>query len=147
MTAVFVDTSVLLYAVDASEPEKRPVANDWLQRLWDGRAGRLSVQVLHEFYVNATRLKVGLEPAEARAAIEALAAWNPLSNDPALINSAWDIEDRFGFSFWDSLIVAAAPRAGCTHVLTEDLQDGQVIDGLTVVDPFLHSPDSLLPPA
>ena len=144
MIAVFVDTNVVLYAVDASESEKRPVASSWVESLWRTRAGHVSVQVLHEFYVNATRLEEGLEPTEARAAVDALASWNPLQNDPSLFTSAWDIEDRFGFSFWDALIVAAAQLAGCNYLLTEDLQDGQVIDRLTVVNPFLHAPESIL---
>ena len=144
MIAVFVDTNVPLYTVDASEAEKKPVARAWIQSLWHVRAGRISVQVLHEFYVNATRLDVGLEPAEARAAVAALVSWNPLPSDPSLFTRAWDIEDRFGFSFWDSLIVAAAHRTGCSYLLTEDLQDGQVIDGITVIDPFHHAPESIL---
>jgi predicted nucleic acid-binding protein len=146
VNAVFVDTNVFLYSVDSSEPEKQPIARSWLRALWRARAGRLSVQILQEFYVNATRLDPGLDPVEARAAVEALASWNPLTIDPSLLGAAWDIEDRFGFSFWDSLIVAAAQRTGCTHLLTEDLQDGQVVDGLMIVDPFLHAPDSVLPP-
>ena len=144
MSAVFVDTNVILYAVDSSEPEKQPVARAWLRTLWQARTGRLSIQILQEFYVNATRLDRGLEPADARAVVDSLASWNPLPIDPSLLVAAWDIEDRFGFSFWDSLIVAAAQRTGCIHLLTEDLQDGQVIDGLTIVDPFRHAPESLL---
>jgi predicted nucleic acid-binding protein len=145
VSAVFVDTNVILYSVDSSEPEKQPVARSWLRALWQARAGRLSVQILQEFYANVTRLKSGLDQIEARAAVETLGSWNPLTIDPSLLNAAWDIEDRFGFAFWDSLIVAAAHRTGCTHLLTEDLQDGQIVDGLTIVDPFLHSPDSVLP--
>lgn len=144
MSVAFVDTNVFLYALDASEPDKQPVADAWLRRLWERRAGRVSVQVLQELYVNATGLEPGLDTADARVQVEALAVWHPIANDVSLLRSAWRIEDRFGFSFWDSLIAAAARRAGCDVLLTEDLQDGQVIDGLTVVDPFRHSPESVL---
>jgi len=147
VNTVFVDTNVLVYARDASDVAKQEMAREWMARLWDSRAGRVSTQVLQEFYVNATRkLESRLGPAPVRADIEALTSWKPLTTDASLLVVAWDIEDRFGFSFWDSLIVAAAQRAGCTHLLTEDLQDGQVVDGLTIVDPFLHAPDSVLPP-
>lgn len=144
MSVVFVDTNVFLYALDDSEPEKQPVADAWIRRLWERRSGRVSVQVLQEFYVNVTRLDPGLDPAEARIEIGALDAWHPIGNDASLLRSAWKIEDRFGFSFWDSLVVAAAQRAACDVLLTEDLQDGRVLDGLTVVDPFAHTPDSIL---
>jgi len=144
VSTVFVDTNVLLYALDESEPDKQPLADAWIRRLWERRAGRISVQVLQDFYVNAIGLDPGLAPTEARVEVEAFAAWNPITNDSSLLRSAWEIEDRAGFSFWDSLIVAAAQRAGCDVLLTEDLQDGQVVDGLTVVDPFRHAPESIL---
>ena len=142
---VFVDTNVLVYAWDASQPEKQPIAEEWVSALWESRSGRLSTQVLKEFYISVTgKLDPGLERAEARAQVDALGAWNPLPSDHSLLTASWDIEDRFGFSFWDSLIVAAAQRAGCSHLLTEDLQDSQDLDGTIVVDPFRHPPESIL---
>jgi len=145
MNTMFVDTNVLVYARDARDEAKQQAAREWMRLLWRSRAGRVSTQVLQEFYVTATRkLDSQLGPAVARADVETLTGWNPLSIDPSLFQAAWDIEDRFGFSFWDSLVVAAALRTGCTYLLTEDLQDGQVLDGLTVVDPFSHAPDSFL---
>lgn len=59
---------------------------------------------------------------------------------PPLIEDAWRIEDRFQLSWWDSLIVAAAQRAGCQYLLSEDFQPGQAFDGVTVVNPFEHAP-------
>lgn len=145
MTGVFVDSNVLVYVRDASEPEKQKAAAEWMRALWEARTGRLSTQVLSEFYVTVTgKLDPGLERAEARADVRSLAAWHPLATDRSLIASAWEIEDRFGLSFWDALIVAAARRARCTHLLTEDLQDGQDLDGTLVIDPFRHRPDSVL---
>ena len=142
---VFVDTNVLVYARDGSEPEKQSAAAEWMDSLWEAREGRLSAQVLHEYYVTVTRkLEPGLDPASARTDVRALAAWRPLRLDGALIESAWEAEDRFGFAFWDALIVAAARRLGCGHLLSEDLQDGQDLDGVVVVDPFRHEPGSVL---
>ena len=62
---------------------------------------------------------------------------------PALIEAGWAIEEEFGFSFWDSLIVAAARAIGCGTLLSEDMQDGQEIGGLRIVDPFQHEPSKL----
>lgn len=142
---VFVDTNVLVYARDASEPEKQPVASSWLEALWESREGRLSTQVLQEYYVAVTRkLAPGLDRDQARTDVRALESWRPLDLDAPLLESAWEAEDRFGFAFWDTLIVAAARRLGCAHLLTEDLQDGQDLDGLVVIDPFRHEPGEIL---
>ncbi|GMV05481.1 MAG: hypothetical protein AMXMBFR53_17590 [Gemmatimonadota bacterium] len=76
--------------------------------------------------------------------VAALHAWSPFPTGLALTERAWALEDRFGFSWWDAQIVAAALLSGCGHLLTEDLQDGQTVEGLTVVTPFRHEPASLL---
>lgn len=141
----FVDTNLLVYARDASEPEKQPLATAWLEALWESREGRLSVQVLEEYYVTVTRkLSPGLEPERARDDVRDLSLWQPLPLDDSLLRAAWSVEDRFEFSFWDAMILAAARRADCTYLLTEDLQDGQDVAGVRVVDPFSHSPDMIL---
>ncbi len=67
-------------------------------------------------------------------------AWRPFQPGSALVEEAWDIEDRYGLSFWDALVVAAARKTGCEKLLTEDLQGGQDFGGTTVVNPFLHRP-------
>lgn len=134
---VFVDTNVLVYARDASEPEKQARAREWMQHLWEKGSGRLSLQVLEEFYVTTTRkLKPGLKREDARADVLDLLAWRPVLVDGDVVEAAWSIEDRFRLSFWDALVVAAAHRAGCGHLLTEDLQNGADFDGVRVVDPF-----------
>ncbi len=134
---VFVDTNVLVYARDASDPHKHAQAHAWMQHLWETDAGRLSVQVLEEYYVTVTRkLKPGLSREEARADIADLTAWHPLPIAEGVLGSAWSIEDRFRLSFWDALVVAAALDTGCAFLLTEDLRDGMDLDGVKVVDPF-----------
>ena len=134
---VFVDTNVLVYARDASDPEKQATAAAWMEHLWTSATGRLSVQVLQEYYVAVTRkLEPGLPVDEAREDVRDLVAWRPVRIDEAVLDSAWRIEDRFGLSFWDSLIVAAAQSAGCETLLTEDLRHDLEIDGLRIADPF-----------
>jgi predicted nucleic acid-binding protein len=137
---VFVDSNVLIYWVDGDDPEKQQRAALWLQDLWNHRSGRISFQVLQEFFFAAIRRKPDMaEPI--RAEVHSLLAWNPIRPDAALLEYAWKIQDRYRLSFWDSMIVAAAKAARCRWLLTEDLQDGQDLEGLTVVNPFLRTPE------
>jgi predicted nucleic acid-binding protein len=134
---VFVDTNVLVYLRDTTDPEKQARAAEWMAHLWDSGTGRLSVQVLQEYYVTVTaKLDPGLPVEEARDDLVALRAWGPLIPDLDLLEEAWSDQDRFGFSFRDALVVASARRLECTTLLTEDLQDGQELGGLTVRSPF-----------
>lgn len=134
---VFVDTNVLVYRHDSSDPAKQGRADDWYAYLWRSRSGRLSVQVLQELYATLTRkLKPGTEPPRARRIVRALSAWEPLGIDLATIERAWILEQRNSLSWWDALIVAAAQTTGCRILLTEDLQDGQAFGEVRVVDPF-----------
>lgn len=134
---VFVDTNILLYSRDASEPEKQALASARLDELWEAHTGRLSVQVLNEFFVNATRkLDPGLSPEEAWDDIEALSAWEPLPLDMAILARAFSVHQRYGLSWWDSLIVAAAEASGCSRILSEDLSDGASYFGIIVENPF-----------
>lgn len=144
MTApVFVDSNIFLYAVDDGDPRKQRVARDWRAELWKSRLGRVSFQVLNEFYVNAVRLKPAARD-EARAEVRDLLAWNPVIVDATVIERGWKLQDRYQLSFWDSLIVAAARTAFCGFLLTEDLKDGLKLDGMEVVNPFLRGLGSVL---
>ncbi len=138
---VFVDANVLVYSRDASEPEKQPLAVEWLAFVWRTRTGRLSFQVLHEYYVTVTgKLKPGLDPEAARQDVRNLLQWAPVRLDAAALEGAWAIQSRYRLSFWDSLIASTAQIAGCDVLLTEDLQDGLLVDRLRVVNPFEHRP-------
>ena len=141
---VFVDTNVLVYAEDRAAGVKQAAAFAWLRELWLRRCGRLSTQVLHEFYVCATR-KLGkpMPPGDARAEVRRYQLWHPWPNDHATVEAAWAVESRYKFSYWDALIVAAAQAQGCRYLLSEDLQHEQEIDGVTVIDPFRTGPELL----
>lgn len=143
--AVFVDANVLVYARDSSEPEKQPRAKEWMDALWRRRSGRLSIQVLNEFYVTVTqKLSPGLSAEEARLDVRDLVSWRPLSLDSSLLEAAWLLQDRHAVSFWDSLVVAAANRLSCEHLLSEDLQDGYRFGPTIVVNPFRNAPSDVL---
>ena len=135
--AVFVDTNVLVYARDASEPLKQPAAAHWIERLWIEQRGRTGIQVLNEYYVTVTRkLDPGLAPDDAWADVRALLAWEPQPVDRDLLLRARDVEHRYALNWWDAMIVAAAQLQNCALLLTEDLQDGLRCDGVTVCNPF-----------
>jgi predicted nucleic acid-binding protein len=120
---VFVDTNVLVYARDASETAKQKLAASWMEQLWRTGRGRLSFQVLEEFYVTVTqKLRPGLNPESARSDVRSLLAWQPIALDAQLMDGAWSLQDRYATSWWDALIVSAAQRSGCRYLLTEDLQ-------------------------
>ena len=139
----FVDTNILLYARDGSEAVKQPLAAQLMNDLWESRTGRLSFQVLQEYYNNATRkLKPGLPETVAREDIRALLAWKPMQVDAVLLDMAWTLTDRFGFSWWDAQIVAAAKRLACARLLSEDMQHGLNVDGMLIVNPFLGGESS-----
>lgn len=134
---IFVDTNVLLYARDASEPAKQPLAAAWMASLWRERSGRTSVQVLSEYYVNATRkLRPGLAADVAWDDVRALMRWQPQVLDGPVLEAGREIERRHRLSWWDALVVAAAHRQGCVLLLSEDLQDGMKFGALTVRSPF-----------
>jgi predicted nucleic acid-binding protein len=139
----FVDTNVLVYARDTSEGAKQEIAWRWLEHLWRSRTGRLSYQVLDEYYVVVTeKLKPGLDREVARADVRNLMLWSPLPTSCTTIETAWTIQDRHGLSWWDSLIVAAAQTASCTWLLSEDFAHGRVFEGVCVVNPFEVAPPS-----
>ena len=141
MTApVFVDTNVLVYAYDAGEPLKQPVACHWLERLWREQAGRTSIQVLSEYYVTLTRkIKPALDPTEAWDHVRDLLTWNPQPVDAALLARGREVEARYRLSWWDSLIVAAAQLQDCAILLSEDMQDRAIYGSVTVRNPFVAS--------
>ena len=135
----FVDSNVLLYYVDPVEARKRARAMEWLNQLWMSGRGRLSWQVLHEFYWNAVR-KMRLEPARAREIVEDLSHWRPVQASLGLVQQAWQWMDAAQLSYWDALVVAAAERAGAQYLLSEDFQPDRRYQDVRVLNPFEHSP-------
>ncbi len=132
----FIDTNVLVYAFDSSEPTKQQMALRALAK--SGDRSVLSTQVLSEFYVVATRtLADPLTPRIAADVIDQLSRLPVVDTDTALVRSAIDISVRSQISYWDGLIVAAASASGCDRILTEDLSSGATINGVDIVNPFV----------
>lgn len=131
----FVDTNLLLYAAssDSSESRERVAA----RRVIQGDDWGTSVQVLQEFYVNATgKLRKKIQPRSADLFIRLLLTRPIVTTTPDLFTRAVDISRRYRISYWDSAIVAAAAQLGCGTLYTQDLNPGQTYEGVTAVDPF-----------
>jgi predicted nucleic acid-binding protein len=145
MTAsCFVDSNVLVYARDLTDHNKQERATLWIEALGTAGAGRLSYQVLVEAYSALTRPhRLHMDRAAARTYIANFRHWRPIVINAAAVDFAWQTQDRFGFNWWDCLIVAAARLAECGYLLTEDLQHGQDLDGIIVVNPFEIAPDGV----
>jgi predicted nucleic acid-binding protein len=139
---VFVDTNVLLAADDAHDAARQTRAREWLQALWQRRAGRVSTQVLNAYYVSATR-HFGMPQGDARAKLRRYQLWQPWQIDHQTVETAWGVEARFGLLYWDALIVAAAAQSGASHVLSLELQHGQQIDGVSILSPLQATPAEL----
>jgi len=131
----FLDTNVLVYADDLDAGTKREKARGILDEALASGEGVVSTQVLQEFFVISTG-KLGVEPTLARRKVELLAEMDLVRVDLDLILAAIDLSRLHSFSFWDALIVRAAAAAGCGLLLSEDLQHGQVVDGVRIEDPF-----------
>ena len=133
---VFVDTNILLYTIDedpAAASKRQRAQHLLLSERWGW-----SVQVAAEFLVNATSAKRPFRQAAADAAalVETWLAFPTLELTPALFRAVVDLHQRFQLSYWDAAILAAAKAMGCHTVFSEDLNDGQNYDGVTVVNPF-----------
>lgn len=136
----FVDTNILLYAHDVGAGEKRLRAADLLRQIIAAGDGVLSTQVLMEFFVNARRKPaIALESGVAAQVVAAYASWVIVPTSGQSVLLALRIHRDYGISPWDALIVAAAAEAQCDRLYTEDLQHGQVIEGVTVLNPFLET--------
>jgi predicted nucleic acid-binding protein len=133
----FVDTNVLLYAVsrDRAERRKAKLATELLS----GRDLALSVQVLQEFYVQATResRRDALTHEQAASFVTAFGRFPVQATTLELVHAAMAARDRFGLAYWDAAIVEAARLIGCDEVLSEDLSPTQDYGGISVTNPFV----------
>ena len=134
---MFIDTNILIYAFDVSAGKKHQVASHILNDLWNSGLGVLSTQVLQEFYINVVqKIQKPIDQKMAQEIIRDLLKWHVVVNNGDSILDAIDISEKYGYSFWDSLIIEAALTGGVSVLLSEDLQHGQVISGVTISNPF-----------
>ncbi len=133
----FVDTNILVYAHDKDAGRKHEIARKVISELWESRLGLISTQVLQEFYLTLTRkIPAPLDRPTTRRILRNYFSWEVVINDPSLILQASEIEETYQISFWEALIVSAAFSKNATTILTEDLNHGQVIEGIEINNPF-----------
>ena len=131
---VFVDTDILVYTAERGDPERQRRCRELLRRLRSQGRAVISTQVLQEFYV-VTRRKAGIDDRMAMAMFRNLRQLPTVTVTTDLIDQAIACHQSDGIAFWDALIVVAAASADCTALLSEDLNAGQALQGVRVVDP------------
>ena len=131
----FVDTNILIYAFDTTAGEKRRVAVELISRLWLERTGCLSLQVLQEFYVTATR-KLALAPEQAALQVNRLGRWRVHRPSVEDVLGAIELHRGRSISFWNGLIVRSAQAFQCSVLWSEDLSSGQRWGNVEARNPF-----------
>jgi predicted nucleic acid-binding protein len=134
----FVDTNVFVYHLDTTDRRKHKVAEKIVRDALSTGNACISSQVVQEcLNVALRKAEVSLSPQAARSYLDVvLMPLVQVTANESLFHRALDVQSRWRFAFYDSLIVAGAMAAGCRTLLSEDLQHGQVLDSLTVIDPF-----------
>lgn len=138
MSADFIDSNVFIYLFDENNPGKREVAQRLIQDALISGTAYISFQVIQETLNIITRkLKKPATAQQARRFLDSVLVplWHVMPNQ-SLYQRSLDIQTRYHYSFYDALIIAAAAGAGCKRLYSEDLQDGQRIEGLTIENPF-----------
>ena len=133
----FLDTNIVICAYDGSAGKKHEMAQMIVMNLWNSGQGVLSTQVLQEFYVSVTKkIPKPLNVKFAKDIVSDFLKWDVIVNDGEAILGAIDIQLKYNYSFWDSMIIHAAISSGAALLLSEDLSHGQSIGGVTIKNPF-----------
>lgn len=134
---VFLDTNIIIYAYTSSVEKKHSIAMNIIEDLWRSGSGVISTQVVQEFFVSVTtKIQKPLNKVIAREIVHDLLKWDVVLNDGESIVKAIDIHQRYHYSFWDALIIHAAIQGNAAVLLSEDLSDGQIIQGVKIKNPF-----------
>jgi predicted nucleic acid-binding protein len=133
----FVDANILVYAEDLDAGPKHVVARDLITDLWHSGEGVLSIQVLQEFYVTTTRkMSRPLSREDALGIVEQYLLWRVVENNKRLLLAGIRLAASIKISLWDALVLEAALAEGCNRIYTEDLNHGQKVGDLLIVNPF-----------
>lgn len=144
MTArILVDSNVILYTLDTRETDKRRVCVQWLRTLIAKGSITISPQVCNEVRSAGVR-KLKLPVDDVRTIVRNLLPFCTAPLTGAEVERALDLEARYRTAWYDSVMIASAIGAACTHVLTEDGQSAQVIDGVRIVNPFASRPNEIV---
>ena len=131
----FIDTNILVYAEASDEPVKQRTALNLLRQLFETTSGVLSTQVLQE-YCNVAVKKLKLPPAHIRGQLDLYEQFEVVQVTPAIIRMGLDLHQTRNLSFYDAVVLAGAQTAGCSVLLSEDMNAGELIGGVRIVNPF-----------
>lgn len=135
---IFLDSNIIIYAYDKSDPERQKKAQQILKDVFQNENGILSPQVLSEFFVVVTRkIKNPLSSIDAKTIISSLSFLQVEEIDLTSVKRAIETHIQFKISYWDSLIISTAERAVYNIILSEDLNHGQIINGVEINNPFV----------
>ena len=134
-TRSFIDTNILVYAEASDEPAKQRIALDLLKQLFETTSGVLSTQVLQE-YCNVAIKKLKLPAAHIRAQLDLYEQFEVVQVTPAIIRAGLDLHQTRSLSFYDAIVLASAQTAGCSVLLSEGINAGELVGGVRVVNPF-----------
>jgi predicted nucleic acid-binding protein len=135
MLKVFIDTNILIYCIDSHTPKKRDQCRGLLKSLQGKYAGVISTQVMQEFYVAATK-KMGADPLQIKNILHSFEQFEIVTVSSEIVQEAIDCSILQKLSFWDALIIASAESAKCQQIWTEDLNEGQIVRGVRIVNPL-----------
>ena len=141
---VFLDSNVLLYSRDSTLSAKAEAASEWLTECVARDMAHINLQVLNEVTHVMLRKRQDMTAEQVFTSVDELRFLGVTPTSETTIGTARSLRLVTRYSWWDCLLLASAINLGCTHFLSEDLQDGQVIEGLTIVSPFAHSPEQIL---
>ena len=133
---VFLDTNILVYAFDKAYPDKQEIAKTLIAESIETGNGNISTQVLQEFYVVATQ-KLDIQPEMALTAMDSFSMLNVVTITPEIIRAAVKKQTKFILSFWDALILQAAESSLSSILYTEDMNHGQKIESVEIVNTFV----------
>jgi predicted nucleic acid-binding protein len=136
-TRSFIDTNVLIYAEASDEPVKRQAALLLLKQLYESASGVLSTQVLQE-YCNVALKKLKLPAAHIRAQLDLYEQFEIVQVTPALIRAGLDLHQTRSVSFYDAIVLVSAQTAGCSELFSEDLNTGEMVGGVRIINPFVR---------
>ena len=137
MECFFIDTNVLIYALDSRHENKRTIARSIIsQALENPHAHVVSTQILQEYFVTATK-KMGISAEDCSEHIHYFTRMNLVTISVEIIQQAILLHRKHAFSFWDALVIQSAIFSECTHLYSEDLQHNQIIHGIRIINPFL----------
>jgi len=136
ITRSFIDTNVLIYAEASDAPVKQQVALNLLKQLYESAQGVLSTQVLQE-YCNVALKKLKLPAQHVRAQIDLYEQFEIIQVSPAIIHAGLDLHQTRSIGFYDAIILASAQAAGCAVVYSEDMNTGELMGGVRIVNPFV----------